>query len=111
MRAWPDITHILSIARHGVRIGPKRRGRGPQNRFLPPMRLGMAIGKRENSVSLAVQSSRSGEITLRIGDGDFKRRVTNAERFHIHKHKQLRRPAKFRSAFVEGYRRDGGILL
>src|SRR6266581_899878 len=58
-----------------------------------------------------MESAWSSEVTLRIGDGNFKWSVANAERLHIHKHKQLRRLAKFGIAFVERHRRDGGILL
>src|SRR5438445_13285255 len=83
MRSCPDITHVRAIARHGMRVGRQPRGRGSQHRPLPSMRFGMAIGKREHFGFPVMESARSGEIALRIGDGNFKWRETNTERLDV----------------------------
>src|SRR5438046_3516552 len=111
MGSRPDITDILAIAWHRMRIGYERRSRGSQHRLLPPMRLGMPVGKGENSGFAVMESARSGEIILRVNHGDFKGSVANAKRLHIDKHKQVRRPANLRIAFVKCHWWDGSILL
>src|SRR6185437_6340550 len=89
MRPCPDITHVLAVARRRMRIGHEPGRRGPQRRLLPPMRFGMAVGEGEHSGFPIVKSTRSREETLRVGDGDFKRGVTNAERLRVDEHKEI----------------------
>ena len=111
MRPCTDKTDILGIARNWMRIGNERRGGRPQRWLSPPTRFRVAIRKRENAGIFVMKSARGGEVSLRICNGNFKGSIANAQRFHVDKHKQLRRLAKIRIAFVKRHRRDGGKLL
>jgi len=84
----------------------------PHSWSYPAMRLRMGICKGDNPRSLsAVEPARRGEKWLRIGGGNFKRRVADAARFGFDEDKELRRPAEGGIAPVKEHGRDGSILL
>jgi len=67
----------------------------PHPWFYPAVRFRVGIRKGDNPrSSLAVEPARRCEKLLRIGGGNLKRRVADAERFGFDEDKKLSRPAE-----------------
>src|SRR3989442_1385694 len=76
--------------------------------------MGFRVGIRKGDdpgSSPAMEPAGRGEKWLRIGGGNFKRRVADAARFGFDENKELSRPAEGGIAPVKEHGRDGSILL